>query len=79
VLRLPCSILARDAGDDRFVSIVALGGLLAARQIVPLAAIPPAIRAVVGDGRPELAAADEAAFRLGYLAAGRGAAAQPAM
>ena len=32
--RVPCTALARAAGDDRLVSIVALGGLIARRPIV---------------------------------------------
>ena len=34
VVRVPCTAAAREAGDDRLVSIVALGALLARRPIV---------------------------------------------
>ncbi|HXX60382.1 MAG TPA: 2-oxoacid:acceptor oxidoreductase family protein [Candidatus Sulfotelmatobacter sp.] len=68
VVAIPCTALAREAGDDRFVSIVALGGLLARRPIVSPDAVREALRIVVGD-RPAIVAADIAAFERGYEAA----------
>ena len=63
-----CSALAREAGDDRFVSIVALGALIARRPIVSADSIRQALGLVVGD-RPAIVAADIAAFERGHQAA----------
>lgn len=69
VVAIPCSTLARAAGDERFVSIVALGALLARRAIVSPDATREALIELVGD-HPALAAADLTAFIRGYEAAG---------
>jgi 2-oxoglutarate ferredoxin oxidoreductase subunit gamma len=66
---VPCTRIARDAGDDRLVSIVALGAMLARRPIVSRAAAEAAIRAVVAAKHPEILEADLAAFAAGYGAA----------
>ena len=68
VVSLPCSALARATGDDRFVSVVALGGLIARRPIVTAASIREALAVVVGD-RPAVVAADIEAFERGQAAA----------
>ena len=73
VCAVPCTALARTAGDDKLVSIVALGALLARRPLVPLAAVRAALAAVVGAKRPEILAADLAALEAGYAAARNGA------
>ncbi len=65
VVSLRCSALAREIGDDRLVSIVALGGLVARRSIVRRASVHQALEVVIGD-RPELVRADQAAFDRGY-------------
>ena len=75
VVAIPCTALARTAGDDRLVSVVALGALLARRLIVPLAAVRDAIEAVVQTKRPEILAVDLAALKAGFAAALEGAAA----
>lgn len=69
VLALPCTALARTAGDDRLVSVVALGGLIARRPIVSVEAIREALANLVGR-HPELLAADLAGFDRGYEQAG---------
>ncbi len=69
IVAVPCTALARTAGDDRLVSVVALGALLARRPLVPLAAARDAIAAVVQAKRPEVLAADLAALDAGYVAA----------
>jgi 2-oxoglutarate ferredoxin oxidoreductase subunit gamma len=69
VVAIPCTALARTAGDDRLVSVVALGALLARRPIVGLEAIRTAIAAVVQAKRPEILEADLAALDAGYAAA----------
>ncbi len=66
VVALPCTALAREAGDDRLVSVVALGALVARRPVVSRAAIHAAMAAVVSAKRPEILDADLAAFDTGY-------------
>ncbi len=65
IASLRCSALAREIGDDRLVSIVALGGLIARRPVVRQASVHEALGIVIGD-RPELVRADQAAFDRGY-------------
>ena len=66
LLSLPCTALARAAGHDRLVSVVALGGLLARRPIVTLEALREAMAELVGRHHPDLLEADLAAFAGGY-------------
>jgi 2-oxoglutarate ferredoxin oxidoreductase subunit gamma len=69
VASVPCTVLARAAGDDRLVSVVALGVLCERRQIVA----PEAVRAALADlatrTHPELLEANLAAFAAGRDAA----------
>ena len=74
IVAIPCTALARAAGDDRLVSVVALGALLARRPMVGLDAIRAAIAAVVQARRPEILEADLAALDAGYAAALEGVA-----
>jgi 2-oxoglutarate ferredoxin oxidoreductase subunit gamma len=67
VVGIPCTGLARASGDERSVSIVALGGLLARRPIVNPDSVREAVTALVGD-RPSLVAADLTAFMQGFQA-----------
>lgn len=76
VVAIPCSALARATGDDRFVSVVGLGSLLARRAIVSRESVRQALSAIVGD-RPALVAADLAAFDRGYEEAGTRAPVSP--
>ena len=69
LLALPCTRLAREAGDDRLVSIVALGAALGRRPIVALEALRAALERVVGAKHPELLAADLVALDSGLAAA----------
>jgi 2-oxoglutarate ferredoxin oxidoreductase subunit gamma len=62
---LPCTRLARDAGDDRLVSVVALGAALARRPILALGTLRTALERVVGAKHPELLAADLVALDSG--------------
>jgi 2-oxoglutarate ferredoxin oxidoreductase subunit gamma len=66
VLPIPCTALARASGDDRLVSVVALGGLIAHRPIVHPDAVRQALADLIGDTHPALLAADLAAFASGY-------------
>lgn len=72
VAAIPCTALARTAGDDRLVSVVALGGLIGRRPIVGTDAIRQALSGLIGPNRPELVAADLAAFDRGLEQAGIG-------
>ncbi len=73
-VRVPCTALAKAAGDDRLVSVVALGALVARLPIVSPDAVRRAITTIVGAKRPEILSADLAAFDAGLAAgAGRGA------
>jgi 2-oxoglutarate ferredoxin oxidoreductase subunit gamma len=65
-LRLPCTALARTAGDDRLVSVVALGGLIARRPIVQPESIRTALIALIGPTHANLSVADLAAFSGAY-------------
>ncbi len=69
VASVPCTALAKTAGDDRLVSVVALGALIARRPIVPMDAVRTAMEAVVSKKRPEILAADLGALQTGYEAA----------
>jgi 2-oxoglutarate ferredoxin oxidoreductase subunit gamma len=67
VVALPLSAIAKEAGDDRFASIVALGALVARRAVVEPTSIHQAIADVLGSGTDELVAADIGAFEVGCL------------
>ena len=64
-LRLPCTELARQSGDDRLVSVVGLGALVERLSLLDPSLIEAAIHLVVGGKRPQVEAADVAAFRAG--------------
>ena len=66
---VPCTAIARAAGDDRFVSMVGLGGLLARRPIVRRESIKQALVALVGERHPAMVEANLAAFDRGYATA----------
>jgi 2-oxoglutarate ferredoxin oxidoreductase subunit gamma len=65
LIDLPCTQLARAAGDDRLVSIVALGAVLGRRPIVSPETLRTVLMRVVGAKHPELLEADLAAFDSG--------------
>ena len=65
---MPCTALARLAGDDRLVSLVALGALVGRRGPVTAGSVERALERVTGSHHPELAEVDLAAFRAGYEA-----------
>jgi len=74
VVAIPCTDLAKEAGDDRLVSVVALGALIARRPFVSPLNVRDALAAIVSAKRPEILAADLAAFEAGYRVASEGAA-----
>jgi 2-oxoglutarate ferredoxin oxidoreductase subunit gamma len=77
VAGIPCTRLARAGGDDRLVSIVALGGLLARRPIVDRESLRLALIEVLGAKRPEMIDANIEAVATGYRTATEAAAATP--
>jgi 2-oxoglutarate ferredoxin oxidoreductase subunit gamma len=66
ILDVPCTSLARKAGDDKLVSIVALGAMLGRRRFVEPDSIHQVLARVLGAKRPELVELDRAAFDAGY-------------
>jgi 2-oxoglutarate ferredoxin oxidoreductase subunit gamma len=68
VLEVPCTALARLAGDDKLVSVVALGALVGRRAFVEPDSVRRALEAVIGPRHADLMAADLAAFDRGYEA-----------
>ena len=69
VLEMPCTAVARGAGDDKLVSVVALGALIGRRRFVEPASVHRAIELLLGTKRPTLVEADIAAFDAGLGAA----------
>ncbi len=67
-LRLPCTELAGAAGDDKLVSVVALGALVGRLGWVSRESVVEAIREVVGAKRPAILAVDLAALEAGVHA-----------
>jgi 2-oxoglutarate ferredoxin oxidoreductase subunit gamma len=67
-LRIECTRLASEAGDDKLVSVVALGALVARSAIVSAESVRRAITEVVGAKRPQVLEADLAAFDAGLVA-----------
>jgi 2-oxoglutarate ferredoxin oxidoreductase subunit gamma len=65
---LACTDLAARAGDDKLVSVVALGALVERLGWVSPEAVIATIRDVVGEKRPEIVEADLAAFEAGRAA-----------
>jgi 2-oxoglutarate ferredoxin oxidoreductase subunit gamma len=69
IVAIPCTALAQEAGDDRLVSVVALGALIARRPIVAPDSVRQALRELLAAKGQQLLNADLAAFGLGYEAA----------
>jgi 2-oxoglutarate ferredoxin oxidoreductase subunit gamma len=65
VLRIPCSELARDVGDDRVISIVALGGALGRRPVVRPESVRAALSELAARGGPDVVATNLRALSLG--------------
>jgi 2-oxoglutarate ferredoxin oxidoreductase subunit gamma len=60
--------LARRAGDDKLVSVVALGALVGRRRFVEPESVHLALARLLGSRHPEMLAVDNAAFDAGYEA-----------
>jgi 2-oxoglutarate ferredoxin oxidoreductase subunit gamma len=74
-LRLPCTELAAKGGDDKLVSVVALGALVARLGWVTPGSVRAALREITAKKRPEILEADLGVFAAGLEA---GAVAVPA-
>jgi len=74
-LRLPCTELAARGGDDKLVSVVALGALVGRLGWVDPEAVRAALREMVGRKHPEALGPDLAAFDAGLGAGSVGVAA----
>ena len=74
-LRLPCTELAAKGGDDKLVSIVALGALVARLGWVTPDSVRAALREISAKKRPEIIEADLGVFAAGLAAGGVGVAA----
>jgi len=70
-LRIPCTRLAKDAGDDSLVSVVALGALVGYLQLARPVSVRAAIRETVGARRLDVLEADLAAFDVGHRVGAR--------
>jgi 2-oxoglutarate ferredoxin oxidoreductase subunit gamma len=68
ILEVPCTAVARTAGDDKLVSVVAIGALIAARRFVEPESVHHALAVLLGSRHADLVAADVAAFDAGYEA-----------
>ncbi len=78
-LRVRCTDLAREAGDDRLVSVVALGALVGRLPLVSADGVREALRRIVGKKRPAALEADLAAFEAGLRAGAGGRPATPSL
>jgi 2-oxoglutarate ferredoxin oxidoreductase subunit gamma len=74
-LHLPCTELAAQGGDDKLVSVVALGALVAQLRWVTPESVRAALREMAGKKRPEVLEADLGAFGAGLEAGAPGVAA----
>jgi 2-oxoglutarate ferredoxin oxidoreductase subunit gamma len=68
VIEVPCTALARRAGDDKLVSVVALGALVGRQRFVEPESVHRALEILLGTKKPQLIAMDCAAFDAGYEA-----------
>jgi 2-oxoglutarate ferredoxin oxidoreductase subunit gamma len=66
VLEVPCTAVAKRAGDDKLVSVVALGALVGRRRFVEPDTVHRALAIVLGDRHADMVEADLAAFDAGY-------------
>lgn len=68
VVEVPCTALARQAGDDKLVSVVALGALVGRQRLVEPGSVHRAISILLGAKRPGMVEQDCGAFDAGYEA-----------
>ena len=65
VLSIPCSAMAREAGDERVISIIALAAAIARCPVVAPKSIPRALADLSHKGGPELLEMNQRAFEMG--------------
>jgi 2-oxoglutarate ferredoxin oxidoreductase subunit gamma len=65
VVRVPCSAIARTVGDERVISIVALGAAIGRLPIVAAESVRQALAEMAAKGGPELVRMNLRAFDLG--------------
>ncbi len=68
VLEVPCTAVAKRAGDDKLVSVVALGALIGRRRLVEPETVHRALAIVLGDRHADMVEMDAAAFDAGIAA-----------
>jgi 2-oxoglutarate ferredoxin oxidoreductase subunit gamma len=68
ILEVPCTALARTAGDDKLVSVVALGAMVGRRRVVEPESVHRALAIILGERHPDMIELDIAAFDIGYEA-----------
>jgi Pyruvate/2-oxoacid:ferredoxin oxidoreductase gamma subunit len=67
-LRIDCTALAAKGGDDKLVSVVALGVLVSRLGWVSVESVEAVLREMVGAKRPQILQADLGAFAAGVEA-----------
>jgi 2-oxoglutarate ferredoxin oxidoreductase subunit gamma len=77
-MHLQCTEIAASGGDDKLVSVVALGALVARTGWVTPESIRAALREMAGKKRPEVIEADLGVFEAGMAAGAVGADLSPA-
>jgi 2-oxoglutarate ferredoxin oxidoreductase subunit gamma len=68
LLEVPCTALAKSAGDDKLVSVVALGALVGRRRLVEPETVHRALTIILGERHADMITLDTAAFNAGYEA-----------
>ena len=68
LLEVPCTAVAKQAGDDKLVSVVALGALVGRRRLVEPESVHHALSIILGSRHANMVVADTAAFDAGYEA-----------
>jgi 2-oxoglutarate ferredoxin oxidoreductase subunit gamma len=68
ILEVPCTAVARSAGDDKLVSVVALGAMIGRCRLVEPGSVHRALAIVLGERHADMITADVAAFDAGYEA-----------
>jgi 2-oxoglutarate ferredoxin oxidoreductase subunit gamma len=64
-LRIPCSALAREVGDDRVISVIALAAAMVRRPLVGEPALREALAGLAAKGGPKIVAMNLRALALG--------------
>ena len=68
ILEVPCTAVARKAGDDKLVSVVALGAMVGRCRLVEPGTVHRALAIVLGEKHADMIKLDISAFDAGYEA-----------